>query len=78
MKLLAFETATEACSVALHVDGQVLERYEIAPRRHAELALPWAEALLAEAGDGDRSATERAVAASALSRLYALAQEVGA
>ncbi len=50
MKLLAFETATEACSVALHVDGQVLERHEIAPRRHAELALPWAEALLAEAG----------------------------
>jgi len=48
MKLLAFETATEACSVALHVDGQVLERFEIAPRRHAELSLPWAEALLAE------------------------------
>lgn len=50
MKLLAFETATEACSVALHVDGQVRERFEIAPRRHAELSLPWAEALLAEAG----------------------------
>jgi tRNA threonylcarbamoyladenosine biosynthesis protein TsaB len=50
MKLLAFETATEACSVALHVDGQVHERFEIAPRRHAELSLPWAEALLAEAG----------------------------
>ncbi len=50
MKLLAFETATEACSVALHVDGQVLERFEIAPRRHAELSLPWAEQLLAEAG----------------------------
>jgi tRNA threonylcarbamoyladenosine biosynthesis protein TsaB len=50
MKLLAFETATEACSVALYVDGQVLERFEIAPRRHAELSLPWAEALLAEAG----------------------------
>ncbi|MCW4456208.1 tRNA (adenosine(37)-N6)-threonylcarbamoyltransferase complex dimerization subunit type 1 TsaB [Flavobacterium sp. MXW15] len=50
MKLLAFETATEACSVALHVDGRVLERFEIAPRRHAELALPWAEQLLAEAG----------------------------
>ncbi len=50
MKLLAFETATEACSVALYVDGQVLERFEIAPRRHAELSLPWAEVLLAEAG----------------------------
>jgi len=50
MKLLAFETATEACSVAVLVDGRVLERFEVAPRRHAELALPWAEALLAEAG----------------------------
>lgn len=50
MKLLAFELATEGCSVALFVDGQVRERFEIAPRRHAELALPWAEELLAEAG----------------------------
>lgn len=50
MKLLAFETATEACSVALWIDGEVQERFEIAPRRHAELALPWADALLAEAG----------------------------
>ncbi len=50
MKLLAFETATEACSVALWIDGDVRERFEVAPRRHAELALPWAEQLLAEAG----------------------------
>lgn len=50
MKLLAFELSTEACSVALWVDGDVRGRHEIAPRRHAELALPWAEALLAEAG----------------------------
>lgn len=50
MRLLAFETATEACSVAVLVDGQVHARFELAPRRHAELALPWAEALLAEAG----------------------------
>lgn len=50
MKLLAIETATEACSVAVHVDGAVIERFEIAPRRHAELTLPWAGALLAEAG----------------------------
>jgi len=50
MKLLAFETATEACSVALWIDGEVRERFELAPRRHAELSLPWAETLLAEAG----------------------------
>ena len=50
MKLLAFELSTEACSVAVHVEGQVRERFEIAPRRHAALALPWAEELLAEAG----------------------------
>lgn len=50
MKLLAFETSTEACSVALWLDGEVVERFEVAPRRHAELALPWADALLADAG----------------------------
>ena len=50
MNLLAFETSTEACSVAIWRDGEVLERHEVAPRRHAELVLPWAEGLLAEAG----------------------------
>jgi tRNA threonylcarbamoyladenosine biosynthesis protein TsaB len=50
MKLLAFETATEACSVAVWIDGEVHERFEVAPRRHAELALPWAGELLARAG----------------------------
>ena len=50
MKLLAIETATEACSVALWIDGEVRERFGIAPRQHAELALPWAEQLLAETG----------------------------
>jgi len=48
--LLAFELATEACSVALLHEGRLLARHEVAPRRHAELALPWAEALLDEAG----------------------------
>ena len=50
MKLLAFETATEACSVALYLDGEVIERHEVAPRLHAEYALPWAEELLTQAG----------------------------
>ena len=54
MKLLAIETSTEACSVALWIDGQVRERHEIAPRRHTDLVLPWADALLAEAGIGKR------------------------
>lgn len=50
MRLLAFETATEACSVAVYVDGEIRERFDLAPRRHAELALPWADEMLAEAG----------------------------
>ena len=50
MRLLAFETATEALSVAVMVDGQIHERFELAPRRHAELALPWADEMLAQAG----------------------------
>lgn len=50
MKLLALDTATEACSAAVWVDGNVLERYELAPRRHAVLILPMIEAVLAEAG----------------------------
>lgn len=50
MRLLAIETSTEACSVAVLAGGAVSERFEVAPRRHAELVLPWAEALLAEAG----------------------------
>ncbi|MBL8249091.1 MAG: tRNA (adenosine(37)-N6)-threonylcarbamoyltransferase complex dimerization subunit type 1 TsaB, partial [Candidatus Competibacter sp.] len=50
MKLLALDTATEACSAAVWVDGAVLERYELAPCRHAALILPMIEAVLAEAG----------------------------
>jgi len=49
VKLLALETATEACSAAVWVEGAVFERYERAPRRHAALILPMIEAVLAEA-----------------------------
>ncbi len=50
MILLAIETATEACSVALVHGDALIDRSELAPRRHAELVLPMAESLLAEAG----------------------------
>ncbi len=50
MNLLAIETATEACSVALLHAGSVIDRSELAPRRHAELVLPMADSLLAETG----------------------------
>lgn len=49
-KILAIETATEACSAALRCGDALIERSEIAPRRHAELILPMIESLLAEAG----------------------------
>jgi tRNA threonylcarbamoyladenosine biosynthesis protein TsaB len=52
MNLLAIETATETCSVAIDINGEVLECYQHAPRQHAELLLPWVEQLLAETGVG--------------------------
>lgn len=50
MRLLALDTSTDACSAAVLVEGAVLERYEIAPRRHAALILPMIDSVLAEAG----------------------------
>jgi tRNA threonylcarbamoyladenosine biosynthesis protein TsaB len=50
MKILALETATEACSAALYLDGDIAERYQLAPQQHNKLILPMIESLLAEAG----------------------------
>ncbi|EPN73125.1 hypothetical protein A235_01209, partial [Pseudomonas syringae pv. actinidiae ICMP 19079] len=47
--LLALDTATEACSVALLHDGKVLSHYEVIPRLHAQRLLPMIKDLLAEA-----------------------------
>lgn len=52
MKLLAIDTATEACSAALLHDGGLTERYELIGRGHAEHLLPMVDDLLAEAGWG--------------------------
>lgn len=50
MKILAVDTATEACSAALYIDGNIQERFAIAPREHTKLLLPMVDALMAEAG----------------------------
>jgi tRNA threonylcarbamoyladenosine biosynthesis protein TsaB len=47
--ILAIETSTAACSAALCLDGEVLERYVLAPRQHAALILPMIESVLVEA-----------------------------
>lgn len=50
MKLLAVETSTDACSAALFIDGEISEKFKIAPREHTKLILPMIEGLMAEAG----------------------------
>ena len=50
MKLLAIETATDACSCALVLDGEQAHRCEVAPRRHAELVLGMVSELLERGG----------------------------
>ncbi len=50
MRLLAIDTATERCSVALRVDGRVIERAREQPRGHADLVLPMVESVLREGG----------------------------
>ncbi|HEY5603902.1 MAG TPA: tRNA (adenosine(37)-N6)-threonylcarbamoyltransferase complex dimerization subunit type 1 TsaB [Gammaproteobacteria bacterium] len=49
MKLLAIETATEACSAALYIDGGIEQRFKIAPREHGSLILGMIDQLMAEA-----------------------------
>lgn len=50
MKLLALDTSSNACSVALRRGDEIFERHQVAPRRHTELILPMIDELLAESG----------------------------
>ncbi len=49
MKILAIETATEACSAALDIDDCCIHRFQISSRRHTELILPMIDDLFREA-----------------------------
>jgi tRNA threonylcarbamoyladenosine biosynthesis protein TsaB len=50
MKILALDTATEACSAALYLDGEITQKYRVAPREHSHILLPMIEQLLGESG----------------------------
>lgn len=50
MKLLAIETATEACSAALAINGEITEQFCLTANSHSKLILPMIDSLLAEAG----------------------------
>lgn len=50
MKLLALDTSSDACSVALERDGEIFERHLLRPKEHTRLLLPMIEEVLAEAG----------------------------
>lgn len=64
MPILALDTASEACSVALRLDnGEIISRYEYAPRLQTQLLLPMIDELLAQC-----QLTPQALSAIAYSR----------
>jgi len=49
MNILAIDTATEACSVALQHNGIRITRFEICPQQHSQRLLPMVDEVLKEA-----------------------------
>jgi tRNA threonylcarbamoyladenosine biosynthesis protein TsaB len=49
MNILIIDTATEACSVALEVNEQVFNRFEVCPQQHSQRILPMIDEVLKEA-----------------------------
>lgn len=50
IKLLALDTSTEACSVALQVGTDILTLDEVCPQQHSKRVLPMVQQLLNQAG----------------------------
>jgi tRNA threonylcarbamoyladenosine biosynthesis protein TsaB len=50
MRILALDTATEACSVSLCIGDRTIDRYVELERGHAEQLLPMVDSVLAEGG----------------------------
>jgi len=50
VKILALDTATEACSVSLGIGARSIDRYVELERGHAEQLLPMVDSVLAEGG----------------------------
>ena len=50
MNYLAIDASTEACSVALQVNGKMYSRYDLCPQSHSLQLLPMVDELLVEAG----------------------------
>ena len=46
MKILAVDASTEACSAAVYVNGEIVERLTLAPRKHIELLKPMTEEVM--------------------------------
>jgi tRNA threonylcarbamoyladenosine biosynthesis protein TsaB len=49
LNILALETSSQWCSVALWLDGRLVAHEELAGQRHSELLLPMVDALLTDA-----------------------------
>lgn len=88
MKLLAVDTSTDACSVALTIGEDIIQQHRIASQQHAALVLPMIESVMAEAqlkpadlggivyGKGPGSFTGVRIAAS-VTQGIALGAEIG-
>ena len=50
MNILAIDTATEACSVALQFNDKTYSRFEVCPQQHSQRLLPMVDDVLKEAG----------------------------